>query len=277
MTTIHDLLGAYCTDALEPHERTEFEDHLTTCTGCRVEAHQLREVLAALAETTPAIPPADLEDRVMGMALPRGSGPESHRPASHGTPTRADSTQGPPTPDASSAGGGPVVPGDAPTELGERRPGWARAVPWLVAAAASAVFFVGGVGVGRTQAPEAGAVTSADAMASVVAVASAPDTHVMAVDMMGTTCRVLMSEEMDSTVFLASDLPMPAKGMTYQVWRVTADGEMASAGTFTPDADGHIALVLDGGYGGVGKFMITLEPPGGSDRPTGQMLGEVAV
>ena len=37
---------------------------------------------------------------------------------------------------------------------------------------------------------------------------------------MGTTSRVVMSGEMDKAVFLASELPMPAKGMVYQVWTV---------------------------------------------------------
>ena len=50
---------------------------------------------------------------------------------------------------------------------------------------------------------------------------------------------------------------------------------MTSAGSFTPDADGHIAAVLDGGAAGVDKFMITMEPPGGSEHPSGEMLAEI--
>ena len=49
-------------------------------------------------------------------------------------------------------------------------------------------------------------------MAAVVAVASAADAHVMPVDLMGTTSRVVMSGEMDKSVFLASELPMPGQG-----------------------------------------------------------------
>ncbi len=276
MTTIHDLLGAYCTDALEPDERADFEDHLTTCTACRVEAHQLREVLAALAETTPEAPPADLEDQVVSAARSRTGGPASAGPPAGTSPRTATAGVDRPITEPSSDVPSDAVGPERTSELQATPRGWARGAPWLAAAAASAVFFAAGVGLGRAQAPEADAAASAEVMSSVVAVASAPDAHVMAVDMMGTTSRVLLSEQMDSSVFLASDLPMPARGMTYQVWRVTGDGEMVSAGTFTPDADGHIAVVLEGGSGDVVKFMITLEPPGGSDRPTGQMLGEVA-
>jgi anti-sigma-K factor RskA len=112
-------------------------------------------------------------------------------------------------------------------------------------------------------------------MAGVVAVAAAADAHVLPVDIMGTTSRVVMSGEMDKAVFLASELPMPAKGMVYQVWAVAGDGQMASAGSFTPDEDGHVAAVLDCGAAGVDKFMITMEPPGGSEHPSGEMLAEI--
>ena len=145
----------------------------------------------------------------------------------------------------------------------------------MAAAAAGALLFATGVGVGRTQVPAESATATSAQMSDVVAVASAADAHVMSVDIMGTTSRLVTSDEMNKSVFLASELPMPAKGMCYQVWRVTEDGQMVSAGAFTPDSDGHIAAVLEGGSTDVTKFMITMEPPGGSDHPTGEMLGEI--
>jgi hypothetical protein len=42
-----------------------------------------------------------------------------------------------------------------------------------------------------------------------------------------------------------------------------------------PAPDGHIAVVLDGGAQDVSKFMITMEPPGGSEHPSGEMLAEI--
>ncbi len=137
------------------------------------------------------------------------------------------------------------------------------------------MLFAGGFGLGRQQSPPLTAAGDASAMAAIVAVASAADAHVMSADLMGTTSRVVTSGEMDKSVFLASGLPTPAKGMCYQVWAVTADGQMVSAGAFTPDAEGHIAAVLDGGASGVDKFMITMEPPGGSEHPSGEMLAEI--
>lgn len=56
------------------------------------------------------------------------------------------------------------------------------------------------------------------------------------------------------------------QGMVYQVWSVTCDGQMISAGAFTPADDGHTAAVLNGRAAAVEQSMITLEPP--VDRST---------
>jgi anti-sigma-K factor RskA len=254
---IHDLLGAYCTDALDADEAAAFEQHLATCNACRAEAAGFREVLAALADAHPVRPPSSLEDAVLAGA----------RPAER---TDSDASDGG-HPKAS--GPGPVTgPG---TDRGSPlAPGRARAARWMAAAAAGAVLFASGVALGRSQAPVESAAGAGD-MAAVVAVASAQDAHVLPVDIMGTTSRVVMSQEMDKAVFLASDLPMPAKGMCYQVWRVSPDGTMESAGVAVPAPDGHLAVVLDGGAQDVSKFMITMEPPGGSEHPSGEMLAEI--
>lgn len=243
MNDIHDLLGAYCTDALDAQERARFEEHLAACERCRDEAADFREVLAALADAHPVHPPSSLEDAVMGRARSEGS-PARVRGTDTATPIPIHSA-------------------------------WRQAAPWMAAAAAGAVLFAGGFGLGRQQVPTQAASGAADDMAAIVAVASAADAHVMPVDIMGTTSRVVSSGEMDKSVFLASGLPTPAKGMCYQVWTVTDDGQMVSAGAFTPDADGHIAVVLDGGAAGVDRFVITMEPPGGSEHPSGEMLAEV--
>ena len=263
MNDTHDLLGAYCTDALDPAERTAFEAHLATCGTCRTEAAQFREVLAAMADADPVRPPADLEEAVVAGVRAGGD---------HAAPDPHPATAQP------LADGEPAL--EPVADLGEQaarrgRRGWARVAPWMAAAAAGAVLFATGVGVGRTQVPAESATAGSAQMADVVAVASAADAHVMSVDIMGTTSRLVTSEEMNKSVFLASELPMPAKGMCYQVWRVTEDGQMVSAGAFTPDSDGHIAAVLDGDSTDVAKFMITMEPPGGSAHPSGEMLAEI--
>ncbi len=269
MNDTHDLLGAYCTDALDPAERAAFEAHLATCGTCRTEAAQFREVLAAMAEIDPVQPPAGLEEALVSQV--RAAGEVAASAPSPALPHERQGSQ-------DQADSAPTL--EPATDISAHAPragrqGWARVAPWMAAAAAGAILFATGVGVGRSQVPAESATATSGQIADVVAVASAADATVMSVDIMGTTSRLVTSEEMDKSIFLASELPMPAKGMCYQVWRVTEDGEMVSAGAFTPDSDGHIAAVLDGGTSDVTKFMITMEPPGGSDHPTGEMLGEI--
>lgn len=254
MNDIHDLLGAYCTDALDPQERTAFEEHLAACSECRDEAADFREVLGALADAHPVDPPGSLADAVVARARTLGHPDGAHLPAT--------SLITPPAPTARPTNT-PLVPA--------RR----RLAPWMAAAAAGAVLFGSGFSLGRQPGPSEPGSGNAGDMAAVVTVAAAADARVLPVDFMGTPSRVVMSQEMDKAVFLASELPTPAREMVYQMWSVTGDGQMVSAGVFTPADDGHLAALLQGGAAGVEKWMITLEPPGGSEYPTGEMLAEI--
>jgi anti-sigma-K factor RskA len=85
VSDIHALSGAYAVDALDDLERAAFERHLAECAECRAEVAGLREVAAALAETTAAAPPAALRDRVLATAatvrpLPPEKPATPHRP-----------------------------------------------------------------------------------------------------------------------------------------------------------------------------------------------------
>lgn len=65
---LHGLAGAYVLDALPPDEERAFEQHLTTCEVCRLEADELRETVARLGLAVSAEPPAQLRSRVLGRA-----------------------------------------------------------------------------------------------------------------------------------------------------------------------------------------------------------------
>lgn len=68
----------------------------------------------------------------------------------------------------------------------------------------------------------------------------------------------------------AVDVPPP--GEVYQLWRTTREeggDDLVSLGVFTPDAAGTVELLLDGAESPADvAYSITLEPTGGSDRPT---------
>jgi anti-sigma-K factor RskA len=73
---MHDLVGAYALDALEPQEVDAFELHLAECPKCRAELREHRETAALLAHAgAPA--PAGVWDRIaaeLGDAAPIGAG-----------------------------------------------------------------------------------------------------------------------------------------------------------------------------------------------------------
>ena len=62
---INELLGAYALDAVDDEERQAIEDHLVTCTRCRAEVADHREVAALLAHGG-SDAPEGVWDRIAG-------------------------------------------------------------------------------------------------------------------------------------------------------------------------------------------------------------------
>ena len=123
MSDIHALSGAYAVDALDDHERTEFEEHLAVCAECRAEVASFRETGALIAETEAVDPPASLRDSVLsGISQIRPLPPETSE-----TPETLETLE---TPAASE-------PAD---ELAVRR----RRLPTLLVAAAAVVLIAFG-------------------------------------------------------------------------------------------------------------------------------------
>lgn len=62
---VHSLIGAYVLDALDDIDRAAFDRHLRDCDVCRLEADELFEVAARLADGAWSVPPPRLRDNVM--------------------------------------------------------------------------------------------------------------------------------------------------------------------------------------------------------------------
>jgi len=89
----------------------------------------------------------------------------------------------------------------------------------------------------------------------------------------GSSAQVLWSRSR-GVVLSGSRLPGPGPEKTYQLWLVT-NGPSISAGVFEPDSTGRATLVVDPPPRVPGPVMgaaITIEPEGGGQTPTGQML-----
>ncbi len=83
----------------------------------------------------------------------------------------------------------------------------------------------------------------------------------------GAAAAVVSSRQQDRAVFIGAGLPDPGEGRTYQLW-FDDHGTMRPAGLLRNDG----ATVMDGGVRGAAGVGLTLEPAGGSPRPTGRPL-----
>ncbi|MCX5193274.1 anti-sigma factor [Streptomyces sp. NBC_00249] len=135
-----------------------------------------------------------------------------------------------------------------------------RALPMALAACLAGVLALGGAALREHQQAQ----RAADALQAITAVLAAPDARtVTGRSASGATARVVVSASRDRAAFLSSGLPAAPPGRTYQLW--LADGTvMRPAGLL----DGAGAAVLRAPLGRATAVGLTLEPEGGSPRPT---------
>lgn len=84
--------------------------------------------------------------------------------------------------------------------------------------------------------------------------------------------KLLWDKDTDRGLFLVSNIPVPEKGKTYQLWAIE-DGKPVSMGVFDVDKEGksmmEIKLMPEPARSM--QFAVTLEPAGGMPQPTGEM------
>jgi len=69
-------------------------------------------------------------------------------------------------------------------------------------------------------------------------------------------------------VFTASRLPKLEAGKTFELWMISAAGKSVSAGTFRGDTNSIAVHVYRRSSNGAAALEVTVEPAGGSARPT---------
>jgi anti-sigma-K factor RskA len=245
---MHLLTGAYAVNALDPDERADFETHLADCPECAEEVRGLLETTARLASAEAVVPPARLKVAVMAqIANTRQLAPD----AEDGTPEGSAED---------SAGDAVVVP--------IRRPGWSWAQRAVGVAAAVLAVIALGLSSLLVQANHQRSQLDA-ARQAVAQVLTASDARYLSGSVAnGGHATIVVSPKQGTSVFLGTGLPAAPAGHTYQLWYMGAGGSVVSAGTFNPDANGHVAEVLDGTIGSASAVGVTVEPAGGSKTPT---------
>ncbi|MGV9776508.1 anti-sigma factor [Streptosporangium sp. NPDC003464] len=232
---LHTLSGAYALHALPEREVALFEDHMARCEACAIEVRGLSETAARLAVAAAEAPPATLRARVMAQI--------------------AEVRQEPPLP---AAGAGP-----RPREVIrlESRPAWrGRGAVALVAVASAAAVALGVVAVDARR--------ERDTLRQIVAVMAAPDARTVRRPVSsGGTGTTVMSPSEGKMVFTATGLPPLPASRVYQLWLMGPDG-VRPAGLLERAAGGAMAPVTATPLRGDDRVGLTVEPVGGSDRPT---------
>ncbi|MEU7228350.1 anti-sigma factor [Streptomyces chrestomyceticus] len=262
----HALAAPYALDALGPRERRRFERHLRRCPDCAAELRALTEDATWLARAAARPAPGALRSRVLAAALATpqetAAEPESAPPASVRTARAPE-------------------PGTERARL--RLP--ARIGP-RVAAAVTALSLVLSALLALqlartdTELDRQRAVTQA-----VNAVLAAPDAlAVSGRPIGGRSLSAVESVTMNQAVVNAAGLPPPPDGYAYQLWRMRDGLATARPAAMLPYDRGSRtagpAVVRDLRHGGTGRadrLAVTLEPAGGSVRPTTSVLIQLAL
>ncbi|MEU9416888.1 anti-sigma factor [Streptomyces sp. NPDC048272] len=238
---LHALIGAYALDALTGDEHDRFTRHLRGCEACRAELPGFLDTAGRLAAAVEHPPPAHLREAVLH---------------------RIDAVRRLP----------PRVP-EPVTPTGVLALARGKAWGFGIAAGIAAAAVLGGITVweGR-QADQAHeqALRLDAGNRHLSAVITASDARTVRGGF-GTgataTATLVTSRERGRAVMIADRLPPPPQGKTYQLW--FADGAvMRPAGHL----DHSGAVLLTGDIGGATAVGVTLEPSGGSPRPSGSPL-----
>ncbi len=232
---LHTLVGAYALDALTPPEELSFEDHLDSCASCREELQSLRATAARLGSAA-AVPPAP-GVRIRLMEAVRRT------------------------------------PQERPRVVAVTQSRWRRQLP-LLAAAAAVLAVVASLGAFAVEQDRVNSVVQAQS--SVSQVLGARDAQDSTVHLQGGgRMRVVSSPALDSAVVVMADLPDPGESSTYQLWQIGASGRPMSAGVIDRQQLGQPALQLLPDLQSATALAVTVEPVGGSTKPTTRPLATV--
>lgn len=232
-TDIHQLAAAYALDAVDERERAEFEAHYPTCPVCRPEVAGFRETLSQVAASVAVDPPASLKANVMAEI----------------STTRQLS---------------PLLP-DSVVDLATHRQSRQRMARVLSVAAALIVIALGAFVVGRNSG------RGNDYATEAAGIFGQPDAKTTPLDGTGSgSFKVVWSLSEGKAVVLGDGLADPGPGKAYELWLIDDAG--AHAVRLLDKADGQRVRRVLPVDGSPTQWAITVEPEGGVDKATGDII-----
>ncbi|MFB0615296.1 anti-sigma factor domain-containing protein [Streptomyces sp. AGS-58] len=250
----HSLAAPYALDALEPGERRRFEKHLAGCDRCAAEVRDLAEDAVRLAWSAAVPAPAALRERVLAAVR---TTPQEQAPAPEAARRLPPHVWG-------------VQPPPGRAHAPRRRPLFA---PFATATATAALVVASLFAV---QAHRTGDRLAAeqDRAREIAHVLAAPDARAASgEDARGRRIGVIASASGREAVVTLSGYGAPAGGRVHQLWLMRPRAQPRSLGLFAGDTP----LVARGLDTSSTSLAVTVEPDGGSARPTGQPIVQLTL
>jgi anti-sigma-K factor RskA len=258
------MTGAYALNALTPDERDAFEVELAESEFLRHEATELADTAVLLgAATDPVRPPASLKASIMDRIASMPQLPPLPAPAAEATTDDAE-------PEVARLVAVEQPVADATPTAGERKAQarwFSRPVMVLAGAAAVIGLVAGGGAIVNTVNEAQTRQVMADRLAEIN---QAGDTQHAVSDVTGGgTATLVWSNELLAAALIVDGVdPLPGDKV-YELWYIGDATGPRPAGTFTVDDDGTVWSVLDGDMQAGDAVAVTVEPRGGSKKPTG--------
>jgi hypothetical protein len=248
---LHTLTGAYAVHAVTGAELVEFERHLRDCAACEEETRELSETATRLGLAVSRTASPAMREQVMSRIATVRQEP----PLMIERPDRAERLRG-------------------RFSHGDRwgRGGVRSGARFALAASVVAATALGGATVWQRQQmrdAQAEAVRTRDQANDMSRVMAASDAVSRSgVLTGGGRAMVVMSHSENRAVIFASGLPSLEDSKVYQLW--FADGDTMRSAGLMPDS--ARSMLLNGTVGVASGVGVTVEPAGGSTRPTTRPL-----
>jgi len=240
---LHVLAGVYALDGIDDDaERSRFEHHLRRCQQCADEVREMSATATRLGFAATQAPPPQMRERVLAAAARTRQLPpviDHARPAAEPRQRRAHG-----------------------------RSRQARPLPrlaWGVVAASVVVIVVLATVLVRVQSDLN---KSRAQQIAITRVIEAPDARAVTQrTSLGGTATVVYSHSRHALILTSAHLPPPPGGKVYELW-LLGPPRVRAAGLLPATALGHTSPVIVKGFVPGDQLGMTVEPAGGTNRPT---------
>jgi anti-sigma-K factor RskA len=137
-----------------------------------------------------------------------------------------------------------------------------RTVAWVAAAAAAVALIVGGIAWNASRTGTQPTLTATEQ------VLRAGDAQRYEKSFDGARATIVRSPSLHKAVIVADNLPSPPAGKDYQLWLALPGQGLVSAGLMPHGGEPTVTMLLEGDASQATGAGITVEPAGGSTKPT---------